>query len=381
MNRAHRKPTFSVICPTYNRSRAITDTIASVQRQTFPDWELLVVSDASSDDTDTWVTRCAADDPRIRLIRTRRHGHPSGPRNTGAAAAEGACIAYLDHDDQWRDDHLEVLLSAFTDGAELVATGCVRLDRAGRETSRTDVTALCWHPETQLLSAMFEPSRVAHRRALLDQVGGWRDGHGLEDWDLWLRLSDAGHRFTTMPDRTASLLDDVGTRRYRMLRRRRLTLAAFEVPQHAQALQQELQRRTHVMAFRAARLADTLEWYDRMEATGGLVVPRGFAGSLAAQITRESSSEEGRTVDLSRPDLVVTHREGLFEVSQVLWCTTEEHADRISRLVRVVQARQFALIDQLAQEVTSRHVDGVGSSVPKQRHRGAGDRPHDLTNG
>ncbi|TWV47006.1 glycosyltransferase family 2 protein, partial [Streptomyces misionensis] len=110
-------PRVSVVCPTYNRSRAITRTIDSVRAQTVGDWELLVVSDGCDDDTEDWVARAAAEDPRVRLLRVARTGHPSGPRNAGLAAARGAYIAYLDHDDTWHPHHLRVALGLLETGA------------------------------------------------------------------------------------------------------------------------------------------------------------------------------------------------------------------------------------------------------------------------
>jgi hypothetical protein len=54
----------------------------------------------------------------------------------------------------------------------------------------TPPLALCWHPELQVMNAIFQPSQVAHVAGLAESVGGWRaSGTGLEDWDLWLRLA------------------------------------------------------------------------------------------------------------------------------------------------------------------------------------------------
>src|SRR3954471_14883282 len=114
----------SVICPTYNRSRLILKTIDSVLRQTMADWELLVVSDGCTDDTEEWVRRAGQDDPRVRLHRIERSGHPAAPRNHGLAHARGRLIAYIDHDDLWHPDHLAQALAALDQtGADLVAGG------------------------------------------------------------------------------------------------------------------------------------------------------------------------------------------------------------------------------------------------------------------
>lgn len=345
MTRSPSAPRISVICPTYNRSRAITGTLDSVRAQTVTDWELLVVSDGSTDDTDDWVRRTAAADPRVRLIRAGRHGHPSGPRTIGLAEARGEFVAYLDHDDRWREEHLQRVLSVFATGADLVATGCERRDVSGRVTARSGVLDVCWHPEIQLLGAMFEPSRVAHRRPLADRAGGWRPGDGLEDWDLWLRMTDAGLRFRTVGDRSAILLDDTGTRRHRTMRRYRLPLAVFDDPRHARAAMEELRHPHREAAFRKAYAADTLAWYERMQTTPEFTVPLGWRGDLSEEIAR--AAEQAGPL---WPDLVVVPGQGRFVLAQPLWCPTAEHARRIEDLVRRVQSRQLDLIAEIAAE-------------------------------
>ena len=340
------RPRASVVCPTYNRSTDLADTLASVQAQTVRDFELLVVSDGSTDDTDEVVRAAAARDDRIRLIRIARQGHPSTPRNTGLAEARGEVVAYLDHDDRWRPDHLDVLLRAFADGAALVATGFTRVDAAGLASAESRSLALCWHPEIQLLGPLFEPSRVAHLRGLPETVGGWRDGIGLEDWDLWLRLADAGVDFTTVPERTALLLDDTGSRRYRTPRRHLLPLAAFDDPRRAQAGLRALRDERHHAALRSAHRADTRAWYGRISAGPRFHGPRDWDGDLDAALDAALDSATADDAALW-PELHLRPWQGRFLLAQTLWCSTEAHAERLGTLARRVQASQFALIEAI----------------------------------
>ncbi|MFB4424070.1 glycosyltransferase family 2 protein [Streptomyces sp. QL37] len=336
-------PRFSVICPTHNRSRAITRTLESVRRQAFPGWELLVVSDGSTDDTDEWVRAAAAQEPRIRLLRVPRHGHPSGPRMSGLREARGEFTAYIDHDDEWRADHLRVLLDAFEAGADLVATGCERRTAAGALTSRSDPLELVWHPEIQMLGPMFEPSRVAHRRPLAEEAGGWRAGDGLEDWDLWLRMAGLGLRFTTVHAHTAALLDDSSTRRHRTVRRHRLPLAVFDDARRAHAALRRLRGGEFDDEFRSAYLADTLEWYERMSTTPEFVLPTGWHGELGPEITHRATAPG----DLW-PDLVLVPEGRHFVLAQLLWCATVDHARQVRSLSARVQRRQLALAAEVA---------------------------------
>src|SRR5690606_27477811 len=98
--RAGEEPLVSVIIPTYQRPKLLLRALHSVQRQTYQQLEILVVDDGSQDDTASVVRRLP--DRRIRYLRHERNtGLPAAARNTGIRAADGACIAFLDDDDEW----------------------------------------------------------------------------------------------------------------------------------------------------------------------------------------------------------------------------------------------------------------------------------------
>ena len=101
----------SIILATYNRAPRIATAIRSVLAQTHRTWELLVVDDASTDDTAAVVDSFA--DPRIfRLTLPFNCGSPARPRNVGLQLARGEYMAYIDDDNAWRPQHLERLLEA-----------------------------------------------------------------------------------------------------------------------------------------------------------------------------------------------------------------------------------------------------------------------------
>ena len=93
------KPKVSVILPTFNRSRSLAMAAESVLNQTFTDLELIIVDDASSDDTEAAV--CELQDGRVRYLKRESNGGASAARNTGIAAARGRFIAFQDSDDLW----------------------------------------------------------------------------------------------------------------------------------------------------------------------------------------------------------------------------------------------------------------------------------------
>ncbi len=102
------KAAVSIVMPVYNAAAYLSETVASVQNQTFPDWELLMVDDHSSDDSRTIMEKLAAEDCRIRLLSTREgEKGPACARNTGTKNANGRYLAFLDSDDLWMPDKLE----------------------------------------------------------------------------------------------------------------------------------------------------------------------------------------------------------------------------------------------------------------------------------
>ncbi len=117
--------------PTYNVAPFVARAIASVVQQTFPDWELIVVDDCSSDLTIEAVSRFARNDSRIRLKSTPVNSGPGAARNLALAAARGDWIAVLDGDDAWQPSRLEKLLHcAEQTRADFVADNLLQYDMA-----------------------------------------------------------------------------------------------------------------------------------------------------------------------------------------------------------------------------------------------------------
>lgn len=115
-------PQASIVIPAYNAEASLAATVASAQRQTLADIEILIVDDASSDDTLAVARRLAAADPRVRVIEGGRNRGPAGARNLGFAAAAGEWVALLDADDAFEPERLAHLVTlARHCGADLLA--------------------------------------------------------------------------------------------------------------------------------------------------------------------------------------------------------------------------------------------------------------------
>ena len=101
----------SIVTPAYNAGRYLADTIRSVQRQTYPRWEMLIVDDCSTDETYAVACSFAEADSRIRVLRHEKNGGAAAARNTALEAAKGTYIAFLDSDDLWAPEKLEKQLA------------------------------------------------------------------------------------------------------------------------------------------------------------------------------------------------------------------------------------------------------------------------------
>lgn len=183
-------PRVTVILPTYNYSAVLPYSIGSALDQTFTDFELLVIGDGCTDDSEQVVR--AIVDPRVRWINIPHYGHQSGPNNEGLRQARGEYIAYLGHDDLWLPDHLSVLVAALDAGADLAHSVLAMIPRRGR----IRIAPREWKP----------PTSVMHRRDVIETAGGWRDHRELMDTpegDLWNRFEQAGCRIVFVDRLTA----------------------------------------------------------------------------------------------------------------------------------------------------------------------------------
>src|SRR3989304_9541648 len=106
------KSLVSVIIPTYNRAKFLPKAIESVIEQSYKNWELIIVNDHSTDETEKIVTGFIRDNNNIRLINNLKDKRGAGvTRNTGIEASGGKYIAFLDSDDWWEKEHLKDCIS------------------------------------------------------------------------------------------------------------------------------------------------------------------------------------------------------------------------------------------------------------------------------
>ncbi|BAI79877.1 glycosyl transferase [Deferribacter desulfuricans SSM1] len=101
----------SIITPSYNSEKFISETIKSVLTQTYQYWEMIIVDDCSPDNSNKIIEKFCRKDNRIKLIKLERNSGPAIARNRGIQEARGRYIAFLDADDLWKPDKLEKQLN------------------------------------------------------------------------------------------------------------------------------------------------------------------------------------------------------------------------------------------------------------------------------
>jgi glycosyltransferase involved in cell wall biosynthesis len=185
------RPLVSVVVPAFNRSDCIANAVSSIQRQTYENWEAVVVDDGSTDGTSAVVERLSEQDSRVRLIRHEYKRGAQSARNSGITAARGEWVAFLDSDDTWLPSSLEKRLEVAVDAkVAVVHSGCDVLEQDG-VMKRYYVPPIAGPAYRALLLSegpMFQGLLVA--KEALQKIGGLDDGiQAFQEWDTVLSLA------------------------------------------------------------------------------------------------------------------------------------------------------------------------------------------------
>jgi glycosyltransferase involved in cell wall biosynthesis len=197
MAKTENKPAVSIIIPTYNRERLIARSVKSVLSQTYQDFEIIIVDDASTDNTEEVVS--SFNDDRIRYIRHEENKGEAAARNTGIKAARYDYIAYQDSDDEWSPEKLARQIELLEDTSPevgVIYTGFWRTENHGRT-----YIPFSWVRQKngdihkELLKGNFIGSPVVLiKKECFSKVGLFDERlHNLVDWDMWLRISKRYH--------------------------------------------------------------------------------------------------------------------------------------------------------------------------------------------
>lgn len=190
----------SVIITTFNRVEKLKRAVESVLNQSYTDFELIIVDDHSTDGTKDYCE--SLKDERVKYIRRNKNfGNDTRPKNQGAKASKGEYICYLDDDNAFRVDHLQVLINEIQkdERIDVVYGDRVIVDDTGENPSRLGFTAD--YSDTLLMSRNFiDTSDALMKREALFGVGGWDERYKkYVDWNLWVRMAKAGKQFKRVP--------------------------------------------------------------------------------------------------------------------------------------------------------------------------------------
>lgn len=192
----------SVIICTYNYAHFLKEALRTVAAQTYTDFELLIVDDGSTDDTEQVVANFQSRFQQCRYLK-KPHTNLGDSRNFGIAAASGTHIAFLDADDFWSPEYLASMRSVFEhhpqadlvccDGLRILGTGLVR-----GTLFPTGIPAVCGSLQTP--REVFDffpyvlPAGMIFKKSLTEQIGLFRPGSptGAEDWHWVIRAAKAG---------------------------------------------------------------------------------------------------------------------------------------------------------------------------------------------
>ncbi|HAA29251.1 MAG TPA: glycosyl transferase family A [Cyanobacteria bacterium UBA8553] len=184
-------PTISVIIPAYNAEKTILETITSVIQQTYSNWEMIVINDGSTDRTLELLS--TVKDARIKIFSYPNGGVPVA-RNHGLNHATGDFIAFLDADDLWTPDKLELQLAKLQQHPEagVVYSWAYYMDETGESFHADNPIFFEGNVYAELLVRDFivSGSNCTIRRQAIESVGKFDPSvPGADDWDYWLRLA------------------------------------------------------------------------------------------------------------------------------------------------------------------------------------------------
>lgn len=178
----------SIITPNWNCAKYVAETIHSVQAQTYPNWEMIIVDDCSTDESNKIIEPLLAADKRIRLLKNEKNSGAAVSRNYALREAQGQWIAYLDSDDLWTADKLEKQLQFMVENAYAFSyTEYKEIDNNSKETgvlisgpkhvSRLGMFAFCW---PGCLTVMYNREKVG-----LIQIEDIKKNN---DYAMWLKV-------------------------------------------------------------------------------------------------------------------------------------------------------------------------------------------------
>lgn len=193
-------PLISVIVPVYNGAKYLPQTLASLQAIAYPALEVILVDDASNDNSYALAVSLIGDATHIKILRHEINQGPAVARNTALEVAQGEVIAFLDVDDEWPAGSFQIRLDCLINNPNIdIALGKVQcLRETGDGSSSPEL-----HRELSAQFVSFNIGAAFYRRRVFEKIGVYdpqlRFG---EDTDWFMRAREAGIGLLVLPDTT-----------------------------------------------------------------------------------------------------------------------------------------------------------------------------------
>ena len=190
-------PAVSIVIPTYNHAEYLKQALNSVAKQTFNNWEAIIVNNFSDDATLQIIEQF--NEPRFKVINFRNHGVIAASRNEGIRNSLAPVIAFLDSDDTWQENKLQRCMSEFENGADVVCHG------ENWISDSSVARAIFYGPAEKATyrNLLFRGNCISTSATLvnkevLEQLSGFSENPNFitaEDYELWMRISLATTNF------------------------------------------------------------------------------------------------------------------------------------------------------------------------------------------
>ena len=198
------KPEVSIVIPTYNHALYLGRALQSVLDQTYTSWEAIVIDNYSTDNTDEVMETFS--DPRIKYLKIHNNQVIAVSRNEGIRASKGEWIAFLDSDDWWSTDKLQLCFERIHGEVDLVYHSMFIITDKPRYLKRKTIKS--WQVKKPVIIDLIingnalATSSVVVRSKLLKQINGMNEDKSIvaaEDYNTWLKIAQLTNNFVYIP--------------------------------------------------------------------------------------------------------------------------------------------------------------------------------------
>lgn len=184
----------SIIMPAYNSEKYIAEATESVLKQTYTNWELLIVNDCSTDNTEQIIKSYQPKETRIKLINQKENQGVANARNTGIQNAKGKYIAFLDADDIWQEEKLQKQIQILQNSnADITYTAYLMIDETGKTIKKRSVKKTLKLKDLLKENSIIFSSVVCKKESLMDK--NFKSEWYHEDYIFLLDLSKESKNF------------------------------------------------------------------------------------------------------------------------------------------------------------------------------------------